>query len=102
MSAAYLELAWDNQQSLSSFTVPVTLGVATRHVREISSRRTPAICPECKSIIYSRRHRLCGVCNQPLPEHLLFTGSEAQRVTRLMETERIRHRRWLRARGQDL
>jgi hypothetical protein len=100
MSAAYLELAWDTQQDLSSFAVPLTVAPAHKHVREISTRRVPAICPECKSIIYSRRHPLCGVCNQPLPEHLLFTGSEAQRVTRLLETERLRHRRWLQQRGE--
>ena len=102
MSAAYLELVWDSQQDLSNFSVPVALGPTSPLVRQVSTRRAPAICPECKSIVYSRRHRLCGVCNQPLPEHLLFTGSEAQRVTRLLEQERQQHRHWLRQRGSDV
>jgi hypothetical protein len=68
-------------------------------VREIGVPRRPTKCPECASIIYSRRHRLCGVCSQPLPEHLLFNMREAQRVTQLLEQERMRHRQWLQQRS---
>ncbi|MHC1768506.1 MAG: hypothetical protein AB9869_30220 [Verrucomicrobiia bacterium] len=51
-------------------------------------------CPACGSIIYSRRHRLCGVCSQPLPNEFLFTASEARQVKALLEAERARHRQW--------
>lgn len=51
-------------------------------------------CPACGSIIYSRRHRMCGVCSQPLPEEFLFTVFEARQVKALLETERARHRQW--------
>lgn len=51
-------------------------------------------CPACRSIIYSRRHRMCGVCSQPLPEEFLFTAFEARQVKALLETERARHRQW--------
>lgn len=51
-------------------------------------------CPACGSIIYSRRHRLCGVCSQPLPKEFLFTASEARQIGALLEAERARHRQW--------
>jgi hypothetical protein len=37
-------------------------------------------CPECGSIIYSRRNVLCSVCGKRLPPDLLFTPEERQRV----------------------
>ena len=52
-------------------------------------------CPACRSIIYSRRHRLCGVCARPLPEQFLFSHDEAVRIEELIDLERQRHRRWL-------
>jgi hypothetical protein len=52
-------------------------------------------CPACNSIIYSRRHRLCGVCGSSLPEDRLFTPTEAKAVTRLLSVEKQRHRQWL-------
>jgi hypothetical protein len=52
-------------------------------------------CPACHSIIYSRRHSLCGVCGNPLPENRLFTPSEANAVTRLLAIEKQRYRQWL-------
>jgi len=53
------------------------------------------LCPSCDSIIYSRRHRLCGVCGQVLPEDCRFTATEAETVEMLLKTERERHRAWL-------
>ena len=53
-------------------------------------------CPSCDSVVYSRRHRLCGVCAQVLPDDCLFTQTEAQNVETLLRTERQRHRAWLR------
>ncbi len=52
-------------------------------------------CPSCDSIVYSRRHRLCGVCGQMLPEDCLFTATEAENVEMLLRIERQRHRAWL-------
>lgn len=64
-------------------------------VREIAPAPVVHRCPSCRSIVYSRRHRLCGVCSQPLPESFLFPVSEARRITQLLEAERQQHRRWL-------
>ena len=52
-------------------------------------------CPSCDSIVYTRRHRLCGACGEVLPEDRLFTVGEAQNVEMLLQTERQRHRAWL-------
>jgi hypothetical protein len=52
-------------------------------------------CPNCDSIIYSRRHKACGVCAEPLPLACLFSVQEAESVERLLDEERGRHRKWL-------
>lgn len=52
-------------------------------------------CPACHSIIYSRSHRLCGVCAHPLPVEFMFSVAETVRIQRLMDEERQRHRQWL-------
>ncbi len=52
-------------------------------------------CPHCNSIIYSRRNKLCGVCNQELPAELLFSQAEARRVESVLRSEQLRHRAWL-------
>src|SRR5437867_9692752 len=52
-------------------------------------------CPSCDSIIYSRRHNRCGVCERELPVNFLFTSDEAEKVDVLLRTERERHRAWL-------
>src|SRR5439155_19320962 len=52
-------------------------------------------CPSCDSIIYSRRHNRCGVCERILPVNFLFTSDEAEKVDVLLRTERERHRAWL-------
>src|SRR5437868_6616493 len=57
----------------------------------LSARR----CPACDSIIYSRRHNRCGVCERILPVNFLFTSDEAGKVDVLLRTERERHRAWL-------
>jgi hypothetical protein len=100
MSAAHLDLTWDAQDELESQPVAIAWKSRLHWVREIGHPGPPARCPECESIIYSRRHRLCGVCSHPLPDHLLFSFRDSQRVSQLLETERARHRRWLEQRGQ--
>ena len=52
-------------------------------------------CPHCQSVIYSRRHKLCGVCFGPLPESCTFSDYEAENVKSLLEQERERHRKWV-------
>src|SRR2546425_463811 len=52
-------------------------------------------CPSCDSIIYSHRHKRCGVCEQVLPATFLFSYTEVQRVDRLLRPERQQHRAWL-------
>ena len=34
-------------------------------------------CPNCQSPIYSRKHKICGVCEQPLPADLLLSDPQA-------------------------
>lgn len=48
-------------------------------------------CPACSAVVVSRRARLCGVCEQPLPEPVRFTPEEAERQA--AEFQEIRRRR---------
>lgn len=34
------------------------------------------ICPNCKSPIYSRKNKICGVCEKPLPKEFLMNDAE--------------------------
>lgn len=63
--------------------------------RELAKSVEGLRCPHCGSIIYSRRHKLCGTCAQELPEQLLFPKEEAQRLEKLMRHEQLRHRYWM-------
>jgi hypothetical protein len=64
-------------------------------VRNISPPKPYLRCPECDSILYTRRHKLCGVCGAELPGELLFTAQEASRVEELLRTEQQKHRDWM-------
>jgi predicted amidophosphoribosyltransferase len=33
-------------------------------------------CPNCQSPIYSRKNKICGVCEKPLPKELLMNDAE--------------------------
>jgi predicted nucleic acid-binding Zn ribbon protein len=92
MSAPTVSIRWtdcDRNQSLpvlfDSQNSFVSIGVKPRERH----------CPSCDSIVYSRRHRLCGVCGEALPTDCLFTATEAENVEMLLRTERQRHRAWL-------
>src|SRR4051812_11905953 len=92
MSVTRLDLSknqidWQTPDTLVFMESPV--------IRQLGRARKPAHCPECHAVVYSRRHPLCGVCAQPLPEDLLFTEAEAQRVESLLIQERGRHRKWM-------
>jgi len=42
-------------------------------------------CPHCGSVIYSRKNKLCGVCEEPLPADLLFSDTVAKKVDQEMQ-----------------
>ncbi|MFO1499044.1 MAG: hypothetical protein U1G07_11735 [Verrucomicrobiota bacterium] len=98
MSATRLELAWDVRNESGNLNVGFRPAETSRLVRQIAPARESQRCPECKSIIYSRRHKLCSVCAEPLPEQLLFSTTEAERVEQLLRNEQSRHRKWMGAR----
>lgn len=52
-------------------------------------------CPNCDSIVYSRKSRFCGVCGSNLPASFLFTQNEGAGVKQLLAAERSKHREWL-------
>ena len=92
MSAATLNIRCtdcDRNQSL-----PVVLGGQNPYLN-VGNEPRERHCPSCDSIVYSGRHRLCGLCGQVLPADCLFTATEAQNVEMLLRTERQRHRAWL-------
>jgi hypothetical protein len=98
MSAARLKLDWDSwntQSRVGELTITFAPAREPTLVRHISPARQASRCPDCHSIIYSRRHKLCGVCSHPLPDYLLFTANEARRVEQLLRSEQIRHRQWM-------
>src|SRR3569832_86047 len=66
-----------------------------RHSRRIASTREVR-CPHCRSIVYSRKNELCGVCCKPLPAELLFHPLEVARIEDLLHMERRRHSHWMR------
>ena len=92
MSAANLKMRL-GQYSENGF-LPVSLD-GQFSLRRIGVRPRVKRCPSCGSIIYSRRHGQCGVCERVLPESVLFNNVEAQRVDALLRTERQQHKAWL-------
>ena len=65
----------------------------------LNSANRDCRCPSCGSIVYSRRHEICSVCSEHLPESCRFTSHEARQIESLFEVERARHRGWLRKFG---
>src|SRR5881394_1216764 len=97
MSATILKIRWPGDERTGSPSI--TSG------RDLLSSRIGVPlreqhCPSCDSIIYSRRQIRCGVCEQLLPERLLFSSAEAEKVDVLLRTERLRHKAWV-ARIED-
>jgi len=89
MNAAALNIRWtdcDRNQSL-----PIVLGDENPSF-SLGIEPRERHCPSCDSIVYSRRHRLCGVCGEALPTDCLFTATEAQNVEMPLRSERQRHR----------
>lgn len=52
-------------------------------------------CPSCRSVVYTRRHGQCGVCERKLPTSYLFSTVEVERLDALLQSERQRHKAWL-------
>jgi predicted nucleic acid-binding Zn ribbon protein len=92
MSAATLSIRWTDCDRIQA--LPLVLG-GQNSFSSIGARPRERHCPSCDSIVYSRRHRLCGVCGHVLPEDCLFTATEAESVEMLLRIERQRHRAWL-------
>jgi predicted nucleic acid-binding Zn ribbon protein len=92
MSAATLSIRWtDGDRNQTWPVIPGNRNPSFSREREPRERH----CPSCDSIVYSRRHRLCGVCGEPLPKNCLFTPTEAESVELVLKTEQQRHRAWL-------
>ena len=64
-------------------------------VRYIAAPHASSRCRSCHAPIYCRRHKLCGVCGQSLPLEVLFSKSQASRLEALLESERQKHRAWM-------
>jgi hypothetical protein len=98
MSAARLDLDWNGLNGVVGNAVAFMAQTSLHLVRRIGPTHRPGRCPGCHSIIYSRRHKLCGVCGQPLPGELLFSPAEAEQVKHLLRAEQARHRKWVKGR----
>lgn len=66
-----------------------------RLTRHIAEPRPQLRCPGCNSILYARRHSLCGVCGEELPRSLLFSAMEVTRVNAVLAIEKQKHRAWM-------
>src|ERR1041385_6730802 len=92
MSAATLNIRWSDRAGQQA--VPISYEGQISFLRTgVGSRERH--CPSCDSIVYSRRHKVCGACGQMLPKDCLFTATEAENVEMLLRSERERHRAWL-------
>jgi transcription initiation factor TFIIIB Brf1 subunit/transcription initiation factor TFIIB len=49
-------------------------------------------CPKCQSIIYSRRHKVCGQCGAELPKELLLTEAQVRALDKQLAAEKKRAR----------
>jgi hypothetical protein len=93
MSATKLKVQWLESDSDQPITIPSNHAVSFVRIGVTPGERR---CPGCASVVYSRRHKQCGSCGEPLPANCLFSAEEAERVDALLKTERERHREWLR------
>jgi predicted amidophosphoribosyltransferase len=47
-------------------------------------------CPNCHAPIYSRKNKICGVCEKPLPKELLMNDAEIAFWKKEMDEEEKR------------
>jgi hypothetical protein len=94
MSAVNLKIDWKHE--LRQCDVPVSIRAKEQLFHRTGTPTRPAQCPTCGSIVYSKRHKLCGLCGCELPEACLFSKQVALTIETMMKTEKERHRAWLR------
>ena len=92
MSASTLNTRW--KEGATGQSLPVFSSSQDLFTR-IGVKPQERRCPSCDSIVYTRRHSRCGVCEQLLPESVIFSGADADRVSALLKSERQRHKAWL-------
>jgi hypothetical protein len=97
VNAITLDVWWSELNGIPIPMVPLEEGFLSSRIGvPLREHR----CPSCNSIVYTRRHGRCGVCERVLPENLLFTNDEAETIDTLLRNERQRHRAWL-VRAED-
>jgi uncharacterized Zn finger protein (UPF0148 family) len=47
-------------------------------------------CPNCNAPIYSRKTKICGVCEKPLPKELLLSDEQTAFLTKQSDPEEKR------------
>ena len=47
-------------------------------------------CPKCGSVIYSRRHPVCGRCGEKLPASLMFNPVVRKNIEEMIEQDKKR------------
>lgn len=47
-------------------------------------------CPACGAVLYSRRARICGVCEAKIPDELRITGERADKIGKLVHEALVR------------
>jgi len=96
MNALTLSIRWmENSRSAATSVAFDDRFLSSRIGVRLGEQR----CPSCNSVVYSRRHSRCGVCEQELPENFLFNRVEAEKVDALLSFEQQRHKNWLRKYG---
>ena len=92
MSATISDSRWDE---VVKGQAPAVFSNSANLFCRFSVQEQERRCPKCDSMVYSRRHSRCGVCERVLPTNCLFDTDEAETVDVLLRTERQRHRAWL-------
>jgi len=47
-------------------------------------------CPHCNAPIYSRKNKICGVCEKPLPPEFLLSDEQVAALRQQMDAEEKR------------
>ncbi len=62
-------------------------------MKDINSDKKEYRCPQCKRLIYDRKHKKCGYCGAELPEDLLFTQEEVEKMNKELTELEEQHRK---------
>lgn len=52
-------------------------------------------CPACGKPLYNRRKATCGACGKAVPEHLLLSEDQRQRLAGMRKREEKEHREFM-------